>query len=138
MARFKDFDAALAERTNDPITFALGDRTWTAEHVDAETFLLFVRKASNGGDDLLLAFAEFIDTALPEDEVKEFHEMLRRRDVPLALVMEVAKWIIETAAGNPTGAVSSSVERPSRRGQRPRVVSLSGGSTSKGRHSAAG
>ena len=136
MARFKDFDAALAERNGEPITFKLGGRQWTANHVNAETFLVFVRHASEGGDALVLAFADFIDAALPEQDRQAFHAMLNTHDVPIDVVMDLAKWVIEQAAGNPTDAVSQSPQQRSRRGQRPRVVSLSGASSSKGPRSA--
>lgn len=138
MARFKDFDAALAERDDDPITFKLGGRVWTAANVNAERFLRFVRQASGGGDALVLAFMDFMDATLPERDREPFHEMLDEKNVPIGVFIDTAKWIVEAAAGNPTDAATSSPARPSKRGQRPRVVSLSGGSTSKGPRSAAG
>ena len=138
MARFKDFDAAQAERSDVPIAFQLGGQQWTAPHVNAGTFLAFVRKAADGGDQAVLAFDDFITHCLPENQREPFHEMLMESDIPITTLTELVKWIIEEATGNPTDAVSLSAPPRAKRGQRPRVVSLSGGSSSKGPRSAAG
>lgn len=138
MARFKDFDAAQAEREDTPIAFQLGGQQWTAPHVNAGTFLAFVRKASEGGDQAVLAFDDFVTHVLPVEQREPFHEMLAESDIPITTLTELVKWIIEQATGNPTDAVSRSEPTVRKRGQRPRVVSLSGGSSSKGPRSATG
>lgn len=138
MARFKDFDAASEERSGTPIAFQLGGQQWTAPHVNAGTFLAFVRKASEGGDAAVLAFDDFITHVLPDAEREPFHEMLAESNIPISTLTDLVKWIIEEATGNPTDAVSPSPPQRSRRGQRAKVVSLSGGSRPKGSRSAAG
>ena len=138
MARFKDFDAAESERKGEPITFALGGREWTAAHVNAHNFLTFSRTIAKGGTDAITGFDDYITSTLAEDERDDFHAMLGEKDVQLGTLMQVSQWIVEQATGNPTADASPSPPPQSRRGARPRVVSLDGGSRSPGSHSAAG
>jgi hypothetical protein len=121
MARFKDFDAAEAERTNDPITFVLGGREWVAEHVNSATFLTLARKGATGGDEALLAFYEFIVGTLPEGDREDFFAMLDEKDIQMTTLKDLGQWIVEQATGNPTTAASPSLPSQSKTGK-PRVV----------------
>ena len=138
MARFKDFDAAEAERKGEPITFALGGREWTAAHVNAANFLAFTRAIAAGGNDVVIGFDAFITQSLEEGERKDFHRMLAEKDISLPTLMELGQWIIEQASGNPTPAASSSPAPPSKNGRPLRVYSLDPVSTPEAIPSAAG
>ncbi len=125
--RFKDFDAAEAERKGEPITFRLGGREWTAAHVNAANFLAFSRQIANGGNDVVIGFSDYITGTLPEEQRKDFHHMLVEHDIQLTTLMELGQWIVEQATGNPTDAASPSVEAPSNTGGPPRRFSVEKG-----------
>jgi hypothetical protein len=138
MARFKDFDAAEAERKGEPITFALGGRQWTAAHVNATNFFTFSRQIAEGGPLAATGFDDYITSTLQEDQQDDFHAMLGEKDVQLATLMELGQWIVEQASGNPTAAASPSQAAPSTNGRPLRVYSLDPVSKRKGSRSAAG
>jgi hypothetical protein len=138
MARFKDFDAAEAERKGESITFVLGGREWTASHVNAANFLAFTRAIANGGNDAVTGFDDYITGTLADDQRKDFHQMLREKDIQLTTLMELGQWIVEQASGNPTAVASPSPPQPSTTGQQPRRVSISPTSTPKGSLSVVG
>ena len=121
MARFKDFDAAEAERKGEPITFRLGGKEWTAAHVGAATFLAFSRQSAEGGPAAMTGFDDYITSTLAEDQREPFHAMLAEHDVQLSTLIALMQWIVEQATGNPTAAVSPSLPSPSNTGK-PRVV----------------
>jgi hypothetical protein len=124
MARFKDFDAAEAERTGDPIHFKMGGRDWQAAHVNAANFLAFARHSAEGGDRAILGFDDYITSTLPENQREDFHAMLGESDIQLGTLMELAQWIVEQATGNPTDGASLSPEAPPKTTGPPRRFSL--------------
>ena len=138
MGRFKDFDAAEAERQREPITFRLGGREWNVIHVDAASFLAFSRQIAEGGNAVVLGFDDYIHGSLAEDERDDFRAMLAESHISLPTLIAVGTWIVEQASGNPTADVSLSQPAPSRTGEPPRVVSLWPASTPEGSASAAG
>ena len=138
MSRFKDFDAAEAERKGEPIYFRLGGREWTAAHVNAANFLAFSRLVAEGGNNAVLGFDAYITSTLAEDQRADFHAMLSEQDVQLTTVIELAQWIVEQATGNPTSAASPSPAPPPKPGQPLRVYSLDPVSTPEDSASAAG
>ena len=138
MARFKDFDAAEAERKGEPITFALGGREWHATHVNAANFLTFARTISEGGNAAVSGFDDYITGTLAEEERKDFHRVLGEKDVSLATLMELGQWIVEQASGNPTAVASPSPEAPSKNGRPLRVYSREPALTPEAIPSAAG
>ena len=138
MARFKDFDAAEAERKGEPITFRLGGREWTAAHVNAANFLAFARQIANGGNDTVIGFDDYITGTLAEKDRKAFQKMLAEKEIQLSTLMELGQWIVEQATGNPTAGASPSQEAPSSSGQPLRVMSLDPVSTSEEPLSGAG
>jgi len=121
VARFKDFDAAEAERKGDPITFKLGDQEWTAAHVNAANFLAFSRQTAEGGAGAATGFDDYITSTLAEDQREPFHAMLTEHDVQLSTLIALMQWIVEQATGNPTAAASPSPAPQSNTGK-PRVV----------------
>jgi hypothetical protein len=132
VARFKDFDAAASEQADDPITFRMGGREWGGASSIPAAYLLKLARAEAAGDQTaLLAFDEFITCIIEEDQRDAFHAMLEDKRIDLPTLRDLGRWILEQTAGNPTSAASSSPARPSKRGQRPRVVSLDGGSRSR-------
>lgn len=135
---FKDFDAAEAERTGDPVRFRLGGQDWVAAHVNAANFLAFSRTIAEGGSGAITGFDDYITGTLEEDQRAVFHQMLRDSEVSLSTLMKLGQWIVEQASGNPTDAASLSRAQPSSSGAPPRVVSLSRASTPEDSHSAAG
>ena len=138
MARFKDFDAAEAERKGEPITFQLGGREWTAAHINAAAFLALARRSADGGDAAILAFDDYITNTLAEKDRKPFRKMLADKEVQLSTLVELGQWIVEQATGNPTAGASPSQEAPSSSGQPLRVMSLDPVSTSEEPLSGAG
>jgi hypothetical protein len=138
MARFKDFDAAESERKGEPITFALGGQEWTAAHVNAANFLAFSRQIAEGGEKAFTGFDDYITSTLQEDQREDFHVMLAKKDVQLATLMDLGRWIVEQASGNPTAAASPSPARPSKSGRPSRRYSLDPVSKPKGSLSVVG
>jgi hypothetical protein len=138
MARFKDFDAAEAERKDEPITFALGGREWTAAHVNAANFLAFSRTIAEGGTGAVTGFDDYITSTLQEDQRKDFHRMLGEKEIQLSTLMALGQWIIEQASGNPTAAALPSASQPPKTGQPLRVYSLDPVSTPEAVPSATG
>jgi hypothetical protein len=138
-ARFKDFDAAEAERKGDePITFRLGGRQWTASHVNAGTFLAFIRGISGDTDKVVLAFDEYIRNVLDDHDREAFADMLLHSDVQISTLRDVVWWVVEQATGNPTPAAQPSPKRRSKPGRPLRVYSLDPVSTPEDSASAAG
>jgi hypothetical protein len=138
VARFKDFDAAASEQTDDPITFRMGGREWGGASSIPVVYLLDLARAEAAGDvTALLKFEDFITSIIPTEQHDDFHAMLREQRIEMPKLRDLGKWILEQATGNPTVAVSSSLSPRSRRGQLPKVVSLDGGHRSKTSASAA-
>lgn len=121
MARFKDFDAAEAERKDEPLTFRMGGREWTAAHVNAANFLAFSRQTAEGGVSAMTGFDDYITSTLLEDQREDFHVMLTESGVQLSTLVSLMQWIVEQATGNPTAAASPSSAPQSNTGK-PRVV----------------
>jgi hypothetical protein len=131
-ARFKDFDAAEAERKGEPITFRLGGREWTAAHKGAANFLAFARNAAEPGLNQLTALDDFITDTLPEEEREPFHAMLRAEDIEVVTLTQVMQWIVEQMSGNPTDVVSPSPPARSKAGGPSRRFSVEKGFLSEG------
>ena len=125
--RFKDFDAAEAERKGEPITFRLGGRDWTAAHVNAANFLVFSRKTAAGDTEAILAFEEYLSGVIDEDHREAFWAMLAERDIQLSTLMELVQWLVEQATGNPTTAALPSPSQPVSNGLPPRRFSIDRG-----------
>jgi hypothetical protein len=138
MSRFKDFDAAASERSDDPITFVLGGREWAVPHLNAHSYFMFTRKMSEGGIIGELALDDYFTSVLAKDDREAWHQMLAEKDIQMPTLMELVQWLVEETSGHPTNAVSPSPSTQSGRGQQLKVVSPSKGSTSKAQRSAAG
>jgi hypothetical protein len=138
MARFKDFDAAEAERSDEPIVFRLGGRDWVVAHVNAANFLKFARQIAKGGNDVIFAFDDYVTGALEESQREDFHKMLDAKDVQLFTLTALGTWIVEQATGNPTDVASPSPVARSKPTGKPRRVSLDPVSTPKGSLSVVG
>src|ERR1700693_2342664 len=116
--RFKDFDAAEAERKGEPITFRLGGREWPVVHLGAPAFLAFVRQSADRDDKgdptpkSVWAFYDYILSTLPGDQHDAFEDMLTAENIRLETLASLTKWIVEQMSGNPTDVVSPS--RPTR------------------------
>lgn len=154
MARFKDFDAAEAERKGEPITFRLGGREWVIPRVKAGPFMAFARlqaeanaarSADLSADEMgpigiraMLSFNDYIASSLRKDQRAKYNAMLETADVSFQTIMDVAMWMVEQATGNPTEDASPLPVAPPNTGQPPRRFSLAPVSTPEDSASAAG
>lgn len=136
MSRFKDFDAYEAERTDDPIEFQMGGRRWKAVHVNHHNFLALVRGEMSGSS--FVAYDDFIHAVLDEKDRAAFDEMLAGSNVSLQTFAKLSRWIVEQATGAPLADADDSPPSRSKRGGRPRVVSLSKPASEQPQASAAG
>ena len=97
----KDFRAAVAEASGTPIEFHLADdRVWhTNPAVQAGAIFDLAELAEAEDAGAFTAFRDFLGSVIQPDERDDFLTALR--DVPLRVVIEVARWIItESTAGD--------------------------------------
>lgn len=134
--RFRDFDAAEAERDGAPLSFRLAGRVWEAHVPNAYIIVHFAKEAAEKGlmiaaYDLLLAYLEPADRAALE-------EAIQKHNVPMRAVMAVVTWLGQQATGDPFDEASASPPPSRNPGGQRRGGSRSGGSTSKPSLSVAG
>lgn len=116
MTRFRDFDAARAERVADPIEFVIGGERFTSTGELPAGVLLDIGRAIAAGNDFasFALFTEFFDSIVAPADHERFAGVVRSTDIET--VLELAGWIIEEATGRPLSSVSSSEAGPSRNG----------------------
>jgi hypothetical protein len=122
--RFKDFDAALAELEEEPLTFKLGGTLFTCvPEIPAGRVLWLARHADKIDADAFAAFAEFVESVVVEAQRPALWDALNR--VGLTTLLELIQRLIEEATGRPLPSASSLPEEQPEDGEPSRVVSLS-------------
>lgn len=124
MDRFRDFDAARAEREQEPLTFRLEGRDFTTPGTVPAGVLLDIGRAVAAGNQMAMftATAEFFEHLVPDDQAEEFAAAVRTTD--METMLDLVSWIIEEATGRPLPSASSSASPSSTDTPPSRVVSL--------------
>jgi hypothetical protein len=129
MSRFRDFDAARAERAREPIEFKLGGEMFSATG-DMPAGLLLDAAAGLGSDDPAAqgaVFAALFEGIVAPEDHERFGAAVRRVDIET--VMELITWIMEEVTGRPLPMSSPSPFPRAQDGVSWRVDSSSPAST---------
>lgn len=112
MGRRIDFDAALAERDANLLTFSMGGRDWVVPPGDVDTLTAFASMVENLGAmsmvDQVNFVVEFITSQLAEVDREPFREMRRRVRPPLKMLGQLAEEIAMEVTGSPLDGPSRS------------------------------
>lgn len=107
MQRFRDFDAARAEHTGEPLRFRLAGREFeTLPFLPAGALLDLAAQQGRMGAQGFAAFGEFLRAAVVEDQRDDLREAMNRVDFPT--VREVVSWILEESTARPLSSASDS------------------------------
>jgi hypothetical protein len=106
MSRYKDFDAARAERAGEPLTFKLGGEMFTGSGEIPAGLLLDASAALTNEAAAAQAFQALFEGIVPEEDHERFATAVRRVD--MQTVFELVTWIMEEISGRPFGNASSS------------------------------
>jgi hypothetical protein len=113
---YRDFDAAVAEADDEPITFTAAGRKFTARRGGAGPLLNLARLAATDETvDLgkaLAVFEQFISSLIVEKD--EWADALN--ELTLTQVTEIAQWLVQEMTGRPTERQSPSDVLPSNSG----------------------
>lgn len=106
MAAHKDFDAALAEASDQPITFTLGGEVFKVRRMSAKRYLRYCRDiaaATVGEGDIISA--TLIEDCIEPDQRERWNEVLDA--VSVEAVPQVLNYIMESSVGRPIGTPST-------------------------------
>lgn len=121
MSRFRDFDAARAERASEPLEFKLGGELFTASG-DMPAGLLLDAAASmhdpNAQGDV---FQALFNGIVAEEDHERFAAAVRRVD--MQTVVDLVEWIMEEVTGRPLPSASPSLAQLSTNGSPSKVAS---------------
>jgi hypothetical protein len=124
------YEAAAREAEGKPVTFGLGGAKFATKAPDEidgfvvmELSKVGIEEDEFGEDDegsgmrTLAAFFDFFDGVLVPAEFRRFRKVCRRHNVPLDVIITIAKDIMPLLFGRPTTPSSSSVASPSENGR---------------------
>lgn len=134
--RFRDFDAAEAERDGAPLSFALAGREWNATAPNAYVIVKFAKEAAAQG--LTIAFYDLLFAYLDPADREPFEAAIQEHNVPMRTVINVVTWLGEQVNGDPFGEPSVSPRPSPPGGGQRKAGSRSGASTSPPSLSVAG
>lgn len=116
----RDFAAAQAEHTDEPITFVLGEHTFTCRRRMPAGHLLDLAAV----EDDPAALVSYLQAAMSDDDWQRFDELVHDPDalgpdqpVDVALLGEIVSWIVEEQTGRPTSPPVRSVHGRSASGR---------------------
>lgn len=104
MARFKDFGAPAADKT-EPLTFALYGETFHAvPSIQGKTLMSLIKDASidDPSESAAMVLGFFDKTLLPES-LERFTALTESTDriVPVETLAEIVGWLVEEYSGRP-------------------------------------
>ncbi|MDP9403851.1 MAG: hypothetical protein M3P85_11130 [Actinomycetota bacterium] len=122
---FRDFDAAWAEQTAQPLRFRLGGEDFTVPRIGAGAML----RMAAAPDDTAAAqlILDALVAALGSDG-ERFRAVVDR--VPVPALEDVVRWLVEESTGRPTQGRAPSPGSPPESTPPSRVVSLTPATTS--------
>lgn len=108
----RDFAAARAEHTDEPITFVLGGQGFTCRRNMPAGHLLDLAAV----EDNPAALVAYLKASMADDDWERFDELVHDPDalgadqpVDVALLGEIVSWIVEEQTGRPTSPPVRSV-----------------------------
>lgn len=103
---FKDFDAAIAEQRQEPVSFRAGGEDFEIEAVNAGPLLKLARLASLEGAQAVVEFDNLCRALLSEKDQERWDKVLNR--IPTETVVAIVEFIIEESTGKVTEQPSAS------------------------------
>lgn len=105
--RFRDFDAARAERVEEPLTFKLGGYVFTCRgQIPVGPVLTLATSADLTGPDAIRALGQFLRDLVVDDDQAEFGRVLG--EVGFDDLFAVVQWVLEEVTGRPLSSASPS------------------------------
>ena len=121
------YEAAAREAEGKPVTFGLGGAKFSTKRPDEIDGFVLMELSKMGavedddddersGMEVLAAFYEFLDGVMLPSEFRRFRKVCRRHNVPLDVIITIAKDIMPLLFGRPTTPSSSSAASPTANG----------------------
>ncbi len=125
MGRYRDFDAARAERAGEQIEFKVGGEEFAVDGTLPGGVILELAEAMASGDQFAAMglTAELFKGIVRPEDTDRFAAAVRTVD--MMTMLDLLSWIIEEATGRPLPNASPSEPASSEGGSPSRVVSLS-------------
>ena len=119
------YEAAAREAEGKPVTFGLGGAKFVTKAPDEIDGFVLMELSKMGieddddernGMEVLAAFFDFLDGVMPPSEFKRLRKVCRRHNVPLDVIITIAKDVMPLLFGRPTTPSSSSAASPTANG----------------------